>query len=369
MKAGIHILSLIFLVGIMSCGSSDDHRRALIGPAVKVLDLNESLEYIDGLLKKDPSSPELLLKKAEILYELKSFDQSFEVLSQIKKPYKDPRYEILEIQLNFENKRIDEALASAEYLYNTEGVESIKLNEQLAYLYAEKKDYLKAIDHINYCIDKNEGNPKYSYLKGLYYYNFKDTLNAYLYIEKALNNGFEETEGIVLYADLLLASNKPEEAYVWVNDYLLKEPGNEKLRNTLAKVYNTQKEFSKSKEISFDLIRNDYQGHEPWLNLADIYMDTYMYDSAIYYAEKALGINDQVNEIYYVLGKAHRAKEQVYNAYNAYSKVLEYDPGDPYALSEMQKLENYIAYLQRIRREYESRPVVPTLRPKSIDNR
>lgn len=117
------------------------------------------------------------------------------------------------------------------------------------------------------------------------------------------------------------------------------------------------------------MMRKNYQGYEPLLNLADIYLDTYKYDSAIYFAESALTINGQVNDIYYVLGKAHRAKEEVYMAYNAYSKVLEFDPGDPFALTELRKLENYIAYLQRIKREYESRPVVPTLKPKSIDQK
>ena len=99
MKSGIYILSLIFAMGMMSCNSSDNRNRALIDPNTKILDLNESLTYIDKLLEKDPSSSDLLLKKAEILFNLKYFDQSFEVLSQIEKPITDSRYKILEIQL------------------------------------------------------------------------------------------------------------------------------------------------------------------------------------------------------------------------------------------------------------------------------
>jgi tetratricopeptide (TPR) repeat protein len=311
---------------------------------------------------------DLLLKKAEILYDLEYFDQSSEVLSKIDEPIKNTNYKILEIQLNLHNNRVDEALLSAENLYNNNGIESIKLNEQLAYLYAEKKDYLKAIDHINYCIEKNASYPKYSYLKGLYYYHFKDTLNAYLHLENALSNGYDQIDGIILYTDLLLASNKPDEALNLVSNNLNKDPDNGNLRNSLAKVYNLMGDFKKSKDISFDLINDSEDEFGPYLNLADVYLDTYMYDSAIYFAEKALEIEDQINQAYYVLGKSHRAKEEVYEAYNAYSKVIDYDPGDPYALSEMRKLENYIAYLQRIKREYESRLILPTLKPKSIEN-
>lgn len=367
MKTSYHIVFIITLVLAFACHSSDQMKPILIDPSVKILDANESLEYIDNLLEKDPASVDLLFKKAEVLFDLNKFEESYAVLEQIKNPPDKVDYRILEIKLKQKNGQADEALASAEFLYNTEEVETIDLNEQLAYLYAEKRDYLKAIDHINICIDKNQGNPKYAYLKGLYYYEFKDTLNSYLYLEKALNDGYEEIDGIILYAELLLASSKSDEALQWVENYLTKEPANEKLRNTLAKVYNDRREFNTSKQISFDLIQNNYEGYEPLLNLADIYLDLHMYDSAIYYAESAIHIDNQVNEVYYVLGKAHRAKEEVYIAYNAYSKVLEFDPGDPYALAEMRKLENYIAYLQRIQREYESRPVVPTLKPKSID--
>jgi len=368
MRATFYISSLILFFGLAACNSSNNNNEGLIDTNTKVLNLSESLEYVNQLLDNDPGSAELLLKKAEILYDLSLYDDSFNVLSQIDKPVKNIRYKILEIQLNLQKDSVDKALLSAENLYNNEGIESIKLNEQLAYLYAEKKDYLKAIDHINYCIDKNAGYPKYSYLKGLYYYNFKDTLNAYLYLEKALDNGYEELNGIILYIDLLLASDKPDQAFELVNEYIQQDPDNGNLKNSLAKVLNIKQNYIESKKISFDLIRNNYQNSGPYLNLADVYLDTYQYDSAIYFAEIAIELDKQLNDAYYVLGKAHRAKEQVYNAYNAYSEVLEYDPGDPYALAEMKKLENYIAYLQRIKREYESRPVLPILKPKSIEN-
>ncbi len=367
MRISLHILLLIYLIGLISCGSSDDRKASIIDKGTRILDLNESLAYIDGMLEKEPNSGELLLKKAEMLYELQDFDSSFQTLSLIDNSEKNTRYRILEVQLNLQLDSVDRALAAAEYLYNNDEIESIDLNEQLAYIYAEKRDFLKAIDHINYCIDKNGAEPKFSYLKGLYYYNFKDTVNAYQYIEKALINGYEEMNGIILYSDLLMSSNKADEAYDMVTEYLNKEPENTDLKNALAKIYNMKEMYKDSKEISFRLIDEEDPGYGPYLNLADVYLDTYDYDSAIYFAERALEIDNQLNEAYYILGKAHRAKEQVYNAYNAYSKVLEYDQGDPYALSEMQKLENYIAYLQRIRREYESRPILPALKPKSIE--
>jgi len=370
MDIRIIAIFLVLLLGLSRCGDPEEKNAKIIDPGTKVLDPGESLRYIDNLLEDDPDSWELILKKAEILYALKQYDQSYETLTMIEDPPEDPRYLILEIELNLMKDSIDKALETAERLYNSNAVESIDLNEQMAFLYAEKKDFLKAIDHINYCLDKNPGDPKYSYLKGLYYFNFKDTVNAYQYIEKALDNGYEEMNGIVLYTDLLLASNKPDEALELVENSLTVEPDNTELKNALARIYNLKQMYDISKEISFALVDSDTvnsAGFGPYLNLADVYLDTREYDSAIFYAEKALQIDDQINEGYYILGKAHRAKEQVYNAYNAYSKVLEYDQGDPYALSEMQKLENYIAYLQRIRREYESRPVVPVLKPKSIE--
>ena len=274
MRILLYIVSLTFIIGFGSFGSSNDKKATLVDPGIKILDLNESLGYIDKLLENDPASSELLLKKSEILYELQDFDLSYETLSLISKSEKNTRYRILEIQLNLQKDSVDKALSAAEHLYNYDEVESIDLNEQLAYLYAEKRDFLKAIDHINYCIDKNAGEPKFSYLKGLYYYNFKDTLNAYFHIEKALNNGYEEMNGIILYSDLLMASNKPDEAFGMVNEYIQKEPQNIDLKNALAKIYNMKEMYNNSKEISFDLLTEDSPGFGPFLNLADVYLDT-----------------------------------------------------------------------------------------------
>lgn len=369
MRAAFLILSLWIVFFFVSCDSAKHEKHLLVDPGTRILSLEESLSYIEQQLDKNPSVEELIYRKAETLFQLGKYEEATEALSSIRKPFKDVRYELLDIQLNLEQNNIDEALIRAEYLFNEKGVESILLNELLAQLYARKKEFLKAIDHVNYCIDKNAEAPKYSYLKGLYYYNFKDTVNAYFYIEKALNSGYKDMNGIVLYADLLMASNKPDEALEIVNKNLSRDPDNTKLRNSLAKILNMKEMFQKSRQISFELIEGKYTGYEPFLNLADAYLDIHDYDSAIFFAEKALNIHPQLNEAYYIIGKAHRANEEVYNAYNAYSKILEYDPGDPYALSEMRKLENYIAYLQRIRKEYESRPILPALEPKRIDNR
>ena len=254
MKIFHYILLLISVVGYASCSSSDDKKVSIIDEEIRVLNINESLAYIDGLLESDPYSSELLIKKAEMLYELQDFDSSFQTLSLVNSSEKNTRFRILEIQLNLELDSVDRALEAAEYLYNYHEIESIDLNEQLAYLYAEKRDFLKAIDHINYCIDKDAGEPKFSYLKGLYYYNFKDTLNAYLYIEKALNNGYEEMNGIILYSDLLMSSKKADEAYEMVDQYLQKEPHNTDLQNSLAKIYNMKEMYMDSKEISFRLL-------------------------------------------------------------------------------------------------------------------
>ena len=53
MKLRIYILSLIFVLGLISCNSSNNRNKVMIDPDTKVLDIDESLEYIDMLLERD----------------------------------------------------------------------------------------------------------------------------------------------------------------------------------------------------------------------------------------------------------------------------------------------------------------------------
>src|SRR5210317_1032853 len=116
MRASHYILLLISIIGFASCGSSDDKRATMIDEEIRVLGINESLEYIDRLLDSDPNYSELLIKKAEMLYELQDFDSSYQTLSLISNSKKNTRSRILEVQLNLQLDSVDRALSAAEYL-------------------------------------------------------------------------------------------------------------------------------------------------------------------------------------------------------------------------------------------------------------
>jgi len=334
----------------------------------KVADQQERIAYLSKMISKNPKNPDLFLKIAELNVELNNLASAEEALNSYES-LKGAAQEadFIKAVIAYKRGNSAEALHIAENLF-LEGYESIDLHELLFRLYYDSKESLKAIDQVNYAIELNPANQEYYYNKAICYMQNRDTVNAITSLEKAFQNGYDSITAITQYVDLLVAINDQEKAETAIQKGLHVDPENRDLNIAFARLLKNEKQYRKAKDILFSILLEDNDNFKACSALAEVYLNTYQYDSVLFYANRAIDINSDYIPSYYTKATVYQRKQNYYSALNIYEQVLEKDPGNPIALYESDKLRNYLSYLQKITEEYNNRPVVPLLKPKSIEN-
>lgn len=359
----------IFFIILAGCSQNKNVQEKMIDIREdKVADQEEMVAYLSKMIQRNPKNPDLFLKKAELNVELNHIASAEEDLKSYESlKGTDREADFLKAKIAFKRGNPSKALNIAEELF-LEGYESIELHELLFRLYYDSKESLKAIDQINYAIEMNPANQEYFYNKAICYMQNRDTINAIASLENAIRDGYDSIKAIIQYVDLLVATNDQEKAGKAIQKGLLVDPENMDLNTAYARLLKNQKQFRKSKDILFNILKEDNGNFKACAALAEVYLDTYEYDSVLFYANRAIDSNSDYFPPYYTKATVYQRKKNYYSALHIYEKVLDMDPGNPTALYESDKLRNYLSYLQKVTEEYNNRPVVPLLKPKSIEN-
>jgi len=334
----------------------------------QVANREQMAAYVSSMIKKNPKNPELHLKMAELNLDLNNIEAAEDALNSYESlKGADQEADFLRAKIAFKLGNQLKALNISEDLF-LNGFESIELHELLFQLYYDSKESLKAIDQINYAIEMNPANQEYYYNKAICYMQNRDTVNAISSLEKAILDGYDSIKAITQYVDLLVAINDQEKALTVINQGLRVDPENPDLNTAYARLLKNQKQFRRAKDILFEILKEDENNYKAYAALSEVYLDTYLYDSVLYYANRAIKLNENYLQSYYTKATVYERKQNYHSALNIYEQVLDIDPENPIALYESDKLRNYLSYLRRITEEYNNRPVVPLLKPKSIDN-
>ncbi len=359
----------IFMIILTACSRDKKVTDRMVDfKKEKVANQEQMAAYLNSMIKKNPKNPDLYLKLTELNLELNKIAEAEDALNSYETlKGNDQQADFLKAKIALKLGNNRRALHISEELF-LNGFESIELHELLFYLYYASKESLKAIDQINYAILMNPANQEYYYNKAICYMQNRDTVNAIISLETAIRDGYDSVKAITQYVDLLVAINDQDKALEAINQGLEVEPENPDLNTSFARLLKNQKQFRKSKDILFEILNEDENNYKAFTALSEVYLDTYEYDSVIYFANRAIKLNENYLQAYFTKATVYERKQNYYSALNIYEQVLKIDPENPIALYESDKLRNYLSYLQRITEEYNNRPVVPLLKPKSIEN-
>lgn len=365
----IRLGNILFIIVIISaCSRKDPVDQMVDHPENKIASTSQMITYISDLINKYPGNPDLYLKKAELNYQLKQWEEAKKSLESFRKLNgENLEADLLIARVAHELGDHDLSLKYAEELF-INGYQSVTLNELLFHLYFEEKEYLKAIDQINYALERNPVNFEYLHQKAVCYIQNRDTLNAIVSLEIAIDQGYNSIAALTQYVELLIGQNNQKKALAAINRGLSMDPDNTDLNIAYARLLKNQRQFKRSKGLLFSILHDEQNNYKAYSLLAEIYLDTYMYDSVLYYANRAIRINEVYFPPYFTKAKVFERRQNYYTALYNIEQVLEKDPENPKALIESDKIRNYLSYLQRITKEYENRPVLPLLKPKRIDN-
>jgi len=348
----IIVLLLIVLLGCSSRKQKSHHMMDI--REEKIADKEQMTEYVSEMIEKNPDNPDLYLKLAELNLQMNRVQKaesalnSYETLEGTK-----PEADFIKSKIAFELGKHQEALKIAENLFLS-GYESVELHELLYQLYYESKEYLKAIDQINYALEKNPANQEYYYYKSICYMQNRDTLNALAGLEVAINDGYEGIQAIVQYVDLLVAVNDQKKALKAINGGLAIDPGNPDLNTAYARLLKNQDQFKKAKDILFGILAEDTDHFKSLAALSEVYLDTYSNDSVLFYANRAIQLNENYFPPYYAKAAVFERGKNYYSALEIYSQVLDRDPENPVALYEYERIRSYLTYNRRLSQQLDS---------------
>ncbi len=359
---------LLIILLISACSRKEHVDEMINNPADKIANTSQMIAYISELINKNPRNPDLYLKKAELNYQLKQWEKAREDLAFFKKLNGNSRKaDLLIAGVAYELADHVLSLKIAEELFIS-GYQSVALNELLFQLYFEDKEYLKAIDQLNYALERNPVNFTYLHQKAICYIQNRDTVNAIVSFETAINQGYDSIEAISQYVELLIGQNEQEKAFAVINQGLSADPENTDLNIAFARLLKNQRQYRRSKAIIFGILNDDQNNYKAYSLLAEVYLDTYLYDSVLYYTNRAIQLDKNYFPSYFTKAKVFERRKNRYTALYVIEQILEIDPENPEALLESEKIRNYLSYLQKITKDYENRPILPALKPKRIEN-
>ena len=320
----------------------------------RIASSEEKINYVSEMIRKDPKNQDLYLKMATLSLDQDNIAEAEAALSTYENlKGSGPEADFLKARINYELGRNQTALEIAENLF-LNGFEAIELHELLYHLYLEADEVLKAIDQINYAIEKNPANHEYFFFKAVCYMENRDTVNAIVSLETAINDGYRSMEAIVQYVDILVAHDDREKAAETINLGISIDALNPDLNTAYARLLKNQDQFRKAKDILFGILSEDSDHYKALAALSEVYLDTYSYDSALFYSTRAIQLNENFFPPYFVKADVFERRKNHYSALDIYSQVLERDPDNPVALHEYERIRSYLSYNQRLSQQLDS---------------
>lgn len=335
--------------------------------------------YYQGILKvlneEVESYPELAdayFKKAEVLEKLKNPENA--IINYRKAIKLDSTnatyYKSLAWLFTKQDKlkRAEENAVKAAQL----GDQSADVHQLLARIYEKKGEYNLAMNHINKAIEKSPGSSEYLFGKGKVYLQQRDTTKAKEFL-LANRSGVEgTTEVYQAFADIYSFEKKYPEALAYMDSSLLVEKG-PRLSLILKKADVLQKAGQNvvAKELLNSYIKEDSVNFALTYKLAELHYNSYGYDSALLYLNKAVMMEGRNKEAFLLMGRVYDRKRMYYSALDHYQNALLIDTSYQDARQAIDELNRKLAYVHRAKKveeENSSLPEPKTVKPK-INNK
>jgi tetratricopeptide (TPR) repeat protein len=332
---------------------------------------NISFYFVFSLLiltneKSFSQNTELILKKADSLNKLNSFDKSLELYSKILKiDSKNSKAYNGKGNCYFKMEMTDSAVTNYE--------KAIKFDAKyfspvynLTNLYFSTNEYEKAKNIIDIGLKAFPDSSEIYYLTG-YFYNVQQNSDSAIYFyNKSFEKDNSKYNGLYNIALIYsLSKNNNDSAIIFIDKLLQINPKDTSSLLLKARIFLNNEEYDKSENICLEAIKmlpNNYSFYEI---LAEIYLYTNEFDKAIINADKVL-LYEETNYVsIYVKANSLLYLKNYEKSYNTSIKASEIYPEDyifyyfsAMSVFYMKKYEQSITFFDIA---IEKNPEIPTL--------
>lgn len=361
----IIIILTILVVAISACNTRYSEHRMGSTPLIDTAYQQKWLTYLDRKIKTLPNHDESYYRKALVLARLNDFESA---MPFIKKAVElDPEnglYRYFHSRALLENGRFQEGLREGRMAESLE-VDAPDLFVTLGALYFREGEPEKSREYLNKGLSKDPLNHDGYLYRGFLSMAEGDTASAEIDILQSLELT-ETQEGYNALIEISVFKKDYTNAFARLDKSLAEEPDNMDLLLRKADLLYKTGQTESSKAILLDLVSRDTTQIVYYNLLSMTYLDAYKYDSAIYYQNKALEIDNRNKEALLTLARIYSRRGYYSSARDYYNRALELDTANEAVKEEIVKLNSRIAYFQRLKAERERNETLQMVEPITI---
>ncbi len=355
-------------LAMFACGQEVNREEIHALPKFNAGYYQEVLDVLNEEVESNPDYADAYFKKAEVLEKLHNPENA--IINYRKAIKLDSTnatyYKSLGRVFAAQDKLIraeENALKAAQL-----GDQSADLQQLLAQIYEKRGEFSQALNHINKAIEISPGNGDYIFSKGRLYLQQRDTLKAKEYLLANQGRLKGQKEVYQAYADIYSFERKFPEALAYM-DSSLQVSADPKLPLLLKKAEILQKAGQNvaAKELLNSYIKEDSANFAVTYKLAELHYNGYGYDSALYYLDKAVSLEDKNKEAFLLMGRVYDRKRMYYSARDQFQNALLIDTSYQEAKQAMDELNRKLAYIYRAKKAEEENnrlPQAETVKPK-----
>lgn len=331
----------ISLFILFSCDSYQPDKMAVLE------DYGDSeLKAINIATQKYPRTSTNYYKKGLILWDMGKRKEALESISKAVE-MNDSRgeYHLFLAQTYVENDSMQAAFSAAQKAEGL-GLDSLALNELLADLYRDNRKPDTSLEHINSALDKDPNKAENHLRKGNILIAMSRPEDAEESLLKCLSLDPEVAGASKALADIYLARGDFDNALVYIDQNLAKSPGDIDFlyKKGVAKAETGQ--LNPSVDLFRTVIAKDDTYEPAYSKLGSVYYRKRDYDSARYFSNGALVLDDQDTEALLTLARISDRRKAYWVALNYYDKIMAIDSTHSPGVEERKKLKGKIAWLQ-----------------------
>ncbi len=355
-------LVLVSLVLTISCQQQDRSYPLVEVPEVGAAFYQSSLTEAERLVEADPDNPDAYYKKAIYLEAVGRIDEALSTVKQAINLDPAPDYLLKEAQLLEHTGDYETALArvSRAQILGGDYPDLWHLMAKLNYLQGNLNS---ALSEVNQALLKYPESLTYYCTKGKIEWALNDTLKALESFSNSVTSPETSYESLKYLALINQSTGDFEKAFAYLDQNLKEYPKDREVLLHKGKLFSENGQYDSALVVFHYLSVTDSTDIEPLYQSAVAHFHKRWYDSTLYYAQKALQIDD--HHLPSLLAEARVYDRRTYygTSMRKYGEILAIDSTYQPAVEELAKLKGKVAYLQKIRQDREANLQVETISP------
>lgn len=360
-------LYLVILFSLIFAGCDIRYSEHKMGPTQVVDEQSQEnwMSYLDRKIKSSPKKSDNYHRKAIILVSRGEVEEAITLMKKAISLDRDNlAYRHFMADLYLKNGNYPASLNQAKFA-ESYGMSTPGLDLIFGAAYFNSGNLNKAEEYLSKALSKDPSNEQTQLYAGLLTMAKGDTLLA----EEAILKSLElrpSSAAINALIDVSIFKKDYSKAFSFLNKELSEDSTNQELLFRKAGLYQKVGKADSAKIILHQLIAMDPLQQDYYQLISNLHLNAYKYDSAIFYQNKVLEIDQNNKEALLTLARIHDRRGYLSLSMDYYKQIIEQDSTFQVAKDEFLKVSNKLAYLQRVRRERENREEIQQLQPKSI---